>query len=325
MRDAFDDLQRTEITRRSLFVGAGAFVVASGAPRVAKAQQLTTIRVASTLDDNVTPILYGQQAGIFKKYGLDVQVQTFPSGAAQAAALAGGAIEIGKTSMLALVSAHLRGVDFRLVAGAGLYLSDKPFTGMVVAKSSPIRTGADLNGKTASSPSLRDLGQTSIKVWMDQHGGDSSTLKGVELPNAAVASALAQGRIDVAVLDNPTLYDAVSSGAARILARSYDAISKRFLMSAWFCMPAYAQKNPETVRNFTKAFYESARYTDSHHSETVDLLANFSHIDAGVIRNMVRAETALTLQATDLQPLIDVAAKYKLIDRAFPASELLAT
>jgi len=325
MRDTFNDGGRPRITRRDLCVGAGALVGASAAPRAAKAQQLTTIRVASTLDDNVTPILYGQQAGIFKKYGLDVQVQTFPSGAAQAAALAGGAIEIGKSSMLSLISGHLRGVNFRLVSGAGLYLSNKPFSGMVVAKSSPIRTAADLNGKTASSPSLRDLGEISIKEWMDQHGGDSSTLKGVELPNAAVAQALAQGRIDVAVLDNPTLYQAVTSGAARVLARSYDAIGKRFLMSAWFCMPAYAEKNPDVLRGFAKAFYESASYTDAHHGQTVDLLARFSHIDADVIRNMVRAETALTLQAADLQPLINVAAKYKVIDRVFPASEMLPT
>jgi NitT/TauT family transport system substrate-binding protein len=296
---------------------------ASAFSPAAEAQTITPVRVASTLDDNLTPILWGQQSGIFKKYGLDVSLQTFPSGAAQASALTGGAIDIGKSSMLSLINGHLRGVNFHIVSGAGIYLAEKPFTGLVVAKSSPIRTAADLDGKTISSPSLRDLGDISILAWMDQHGGDSSTLKNVELPNAAVAQALVQGRIDAAVLDNPTLYNAVSSGDVRILARSYDAIAKRFLMSAWFCTPMYAEKNPDVLRSFTKAFYESAAFTDKHHDQTVDLLARYSHIDSEVIRHMVRTETALTLQASDLQPLINVAAKYKVIDRVFPASDML--
>jgi hypothetical protein len=42
-----------------------------------------------------------------------------------------------------------------------------------------------------------------------------------------------------------------------------------------------------------------------------------------VIKSMTRATTAIKLDPHDLQPLIDAAARYKLIERAFPAEELI--
>jgi hypothetical protein len=39
---------------------------------------------------------------------------------------------------------------------------------------------------------------------------------------------------------------------------------------------------------------------------------------------MARVEFAETLDPHDIQPLIDAAAKYKAIDRAFPAQEMIS-
>jgi NitT/TauT family transport system substrate-binding protein len=309
--------------RRHAIAGIATTLLAA-APSVVRSQQLVAVRVASTLDDNATPILYGQQSGIFKRHGLDVTLQTFSSGAAQAAAVASGAIDIGKTSLFSIITAHLRGVAFKLVAGSGLYLSNNPNTGLIVAKDSPIKSGADLAGKTAACASLRDLDEISIRGWADQHGGDSSTMKFVELPNAAVAQALEVGRVDAATLVNPTLFNATQSGRIRLLGRSFDSIGRRFLVAVWFCQPALGERSPDTLRRFREAFREAATYTNGHHEETVELIAAFSRIDPDVIRKMTRATTALTLQAGDLQPPIDAAVKYKMIEKGFPAAELLA-
>lgn len=294
------------------------------APAVAGAQQSTPIRVASTLDDNVTPILYGLKAGIFSRHGLDVTLTPFRSGAAQSAAIAGGAIDIGKTSLFSLITAHLRGVAFKIVAPSGLYLHDAPTTGLIVAKDAPYKTASDLNGKTFSAASLHDLDEVAIRGWIDQNGGDSTTLKFIELPNAAVPQALAQRRIDAAALVNPTLFEALDSGTVRVIGRPFDSIGHRFMIAVWFCNPAFAQRDPDAVRRFAQAFHEAALFTNAHHDQTVGLLADFSHIKPDVIARMVRSTTGLTLAPADLQPEIDAAARYKMIDHAFPASELLA-
>ena len=48
------------------------------------------LRVATAGDDNAAPLLYADKAGLFKKSGLDVQITKMKSGAAIAAAVAGG-------------------------------------------------------------------------------------------------------------------------------------------------------------------------------------------------------------------------------------------
>jgi NitT/TauT family transport system substrate-binding protein len=218
----------------------------------------------------------------------------------------------------------LRGLSFKIVAPSGLYLSSAPTTGLIVAKDSPYKSGADLNGKTFSAASLRDLDEIAIRGWVDQNGGDSTTLKFIELPNAAVPQALSQHRIDAAALVNPTLFEALSSGDVKLLGRAFDSIGHRFMIAVWFCSPAYGQRNPDVLRRFAQAFHEAATFTNSHHDQTVDLLANFSHIKPEVIGKMVRSTTGLTLSVPDLQPEIDAAARYKMIDHAFSATELLA-
>ena len=171
---------------------------------------------------------------------------------------------------------------------------------------------------------LKTLDQIATMAWVDQHGGDSTTLKFVELPNAAVGDALAAGRIDCATVVNPALAEALDSGKARTLGRSFDAIGRRFLIAVWFTTAAALARNGEAVRKFAEGVREAAAFTNVHHAETVPLLAAFSRIEPEVIERMPRSTTALELDARDLRPTIDASAAYKVIDRRFPAAELLA-
>jgi ABC-type nitrate/sulfonate/bicarbonate transport system substrate-binding protein len=121
----------------------------------------------------------------------------------------------------------------------------------------------------------------------------------------------------------PTLAEALDSGNFRVLSHPFESIGRRFLIAVWFCTRDWAQKNPTALAQFGKAFTEAAAYTNSHHGDTVEMLAAYSQISPDVIKSMTRATTAIKLDPHDLQPLIDAAARYKLIERAFPAEELI--
>jgi NitT/TauT family transport system substrate-binding protein len=304
--------------------GVAALTAASALPRVAVAQPArTVVRVASTLDDSITPVLYGVQSGIFERLGLDVQLEPGASGSALAAAVVSGAVDIGKSSPISLCAAHVRGVPLQIVDGSALYLSDDPITALIVPKNSPIRAGADLNGKLAATPALQSLDQIATQAWVDDHGGDASTVHFVELPQQSVVSALQAGRIDAATLVVPTLAQALASGQFRILGRPFDAIGKRFLIAVWFSSRDYIARNTDAVRRFNDGFAQAAAYTNTHHAETVAMLAAYAHLEPAVIGAMTRTTSALHLDPKDLQPVIDAAAKYKVIPKAFPAAELM--
>lgn len=283
-----------------------------------------TIRVASNAADDVTPLLYALKTGMFAKAGLDVQIEKMNSGAAVTAAVVGGAIDIGKSSIIPLINAHVHGVPVEIVAPGEMWLTDAPISGMLVKKDSPISSARDLNGKTVAVVALGDLTHTGSRAWIDQNGGNSKSVRYLELPSSAALAALNDGRVDAANVSNPVFAQMLASGRLRLIGRPSDAIAKRFLITAFFTTAGYAAANSETVGKFVQVLRAAATYTNAHHAETAPMTAAFWGIDPAILTGMTRATVGLAVDPRDIQPLVDVAAKYGVIDKPFDARDLLA-
>ncbi len=287
------------------------------------ASELVTVRIASAPDDDITPVLYAQKMGLFQKAGLDVQLQRASSGAAIAAAVAGGSVDIGKSSMMALIAGYERGLGFTLIAPSGLYTSEDPSALLVVAQNSPIRGAADLNGKTMPTTALRELMEVGTQNWVDRNGGRSESIKFIEMPGSAFPAALDDGRVDAATALGPILQGLLRTGRYRVVAHPLDAISKRFLIAAWFAKSDYAVQHRSAVQRFAAVLKNASLYTNSHHDETMALFAAYSGMDPTTVATMRRAVIAPALDPKEIQPLIDVSAKYNVIKKSFPAGDLL--
>jgi NitT/TauT family transport system substrate-binding protein len=288
-------------------------------------QAADVLRVATAGDDNAVPLLYADKAGLFRKAGLDVQVQKMASGAAIAAAVAGGALDIGKSSLTGLIAAHLRGIDFTLVAPSGLYVKEHPIGALVVPADSPIQAPADLLGKTISASALNDINVVALQAWLEARGVDSSKVKFVELPESAVSAALAQKRIDGSTVLNPTLAEVTAGGKNRVAGTVFDGIANRFMISGWFASADYVAKHRDIVDRFARVMQEAEAYANAHHAETLDLLAQFTGLDPAVLQGMTRPTYPVAIDPHDIQPLIDIEAKYKMIDHSFPANDIISS
>jgi NitT/TauT family transport system substrate-binding protein len=311
---------------RRAFTGALAAGVL--APLAARAQTqpggAIPLDVGCALDDQTTPLLYAQSAGIFAKYGLDVRIQRLTSGSAIAAAIAGGTLQLGKSSILNLIVAHSRAIPFTLVAPSSIYRSEQPDGGFIVAAASKVKTARDLAGTTVGVASLNDLNAIATAAWIDQNGGDASQTKFVELSPAATAAALDQARIDGSTLWNPLLTQAVNGGHARFAAPVFDAIAKRYQVAAWFGDIDWVAKNRSTVDRFTAAMHQANVYVAAHESETTGLIASFLGLDPAELNRMARSTPAPYLRAQEIDPVVAVAVTYKKIPKAFSAAEMIS-
>jgi NitT/TauT family transport system substrate-binding protein len=305
---------------RLMTVIALLLVLAGGA---AAQPALTTIRVGLVPTDDVTPLIYAIRSGMFRKEGLDVQYVPGNSGTAIAAAVVSGAYEFGKSSLLAIINAHLRGLPLAMVASEAVYDEKNPYAQFVVAADSPYRTAKDLDGKTIGTPALNDLDELATLAWMDKNGGDGKSLHFVELPQSAAIAAITEHRVDGTVLHYPQVQEALDGGKIRAMAPVYSGIAPFFVFAAYFTSTNYARAHPDIVRKFVQTIYRAAAYTNKHHAETVQMMAEVTKVQPDVVARMNRVDGATSLNPRDIQPTIDAAAKYKLISRAFPASEML--
>ena len=310
------------ISRSRVLAGTAAALTI--APRIVRAQTLEKIRLAGVATDDLSNVYYAIKSGLYQKAGLDVEVIPTSSGTAATTAVIAGAYELGKGSPVASMLAHLRGLPIVAIANNTIWDQRSPFNVITVAADSPIKTGADLNGRIAACAALNDLNQLAISAWADKNGGDSKTIKFVEVPVSAAAAALADHRIDVCTLLEPQLTAAVESGKVRVLTPGFNAIAERFCIGLFFTTPDWAAKHADALKKWVRVTYEAGTYTNGHHAETAPMMSEVTKIPLPLFQKMARAECG-TLASSDpamLQPLIDAAAKYKQIPHAFPAKEM---
>jgi NitT/TauT family transport system substrate-binding protein len=312
---------------RGRFLGAGASALGLAVVGVPTwGADLMPLHAASSSNDEVTPFLYAMDTGAFRRAGIDAQIDRLASGSAIVAGVVGGQYDVGKSSLPSLLAARSKGIGLTLLAPGGEYNAAKPSFGLVVRADAPFKTGADLNGKTAAVSAIDDLYTMAMRTWIDSTGGDSSTVKLVEVPMSTVGGALQAGRLDVGTLTEPFLTDAVTTGKLRLLAHAANAIGPHFTMTAWFAKDDFAQRQPALAAAFVKTLHDAAVYTNAHHDETAPMLAKFLSVPTENVTSMgvrVTAGTSLTPQL--LKPLIDAAARYKVIPSASDPRELIST
>jgi NitT/TauT family transport system substrate-binding protein len=307
------------ISRRLLLGTATAFAVA---PRAARAQTLEKIRLCGVPTDDMTPIYYALKTGLYQRAGIDLEIVTVANGAVSTAGVVGGAYELGKASPTQSVIAHRRSLPVVIIANGAIWTVRTNWSQILVAADSSIKTGADCNGKTGSAANLNDVSQFCVMKWVDMNGGDSRTIKWVEIPGSAAAAAIAEHRVDFALLNEPLLSAALESGKVRILGNGFATVANRFLASAYLAQPDWASKHIELVRAFGRVTYAAAAFTNGHEPETVALMSEVTKIPAAVYAKMARIEGATTSDPSLLQPIIDLALRYKAIDRSFAVREL---
>ncbi len=312
--------------RRTLLATAAAMLIAliAPAPPASAQSTLPVIRLGTGPDPATTPVLYAISSGLYKKYGLTVEPTLLASGAAAAAALAGGSLDIAKNSTVATITMIQKGLPFTAIGSLGYYDSAKPNYALLVAADEPIKTPKDLEGKTFASLSLFDQNSIATQMYLDNNGVDRSTVRFAEIPPSAALAAIDAKRLDAVTVYEPFFSDMTATGKVRVMAYPYDAIAKRFPDTLMFANTAWLKANKDVVDRFLKATAEASAYVAGHERETLPLLAAFLKLDPATLNpNQHFPGRGIALTPASLQPVIDAAAKYKAIPKAFPAQDMI--
>lgn len=237
------------------------------------------------------------------------------------AAVASNAVDVGFANLVSVVAAFVRNLPVTIVAPGSVDVETAPTNVLVVAPGSTIRTGSDFNGKTMATTTLRNIVQFAARLWVDKHGGDSGTIRFVEMPFSAMADALVAGRIDAAIVAEPFMTDVMAK--TRVIAYPMSAIGPRVQLGGWLANTTWAQANPAVVSAFAGAITKANEWGNTHHEQSAQILGKYGRIEPAVLAKMNRATYAPRLVAAEMQPAIDVAARYGAIPQSIPAEKLL--
>jgi NitT/TauT family transport system substrate-binding protein len=282
-----------------------------------------TINLAIIPSESAAEAYYAQDLGYFKAAGLNVVITGFPASPPIIAAVSSGAADIGNSVVGSAVAARSRGIPVKFFAPAGLYLATAPTARLVGLKGTTVKTGADLAGKTVAVTGLADLTFFATKQWVELTGGNPNSMKFIELPEPEMVPALQQHRIDAGILIEPFIAGAGDDVGS--IATIDDYVAKRFLATGWFASETWLAAHPDLALKFAAVMKQTAEWANKHHAESAAILLKYTKVTPDIVARMQRATYGSVLVVSDLQPVIDNAAKYGSFPRAVTAAELMWT
>ncbi len=97
-----------------------------------------------------------------------------------------------------------------------------------------------------------------------------------------------------------------------------------FANGIYIASSQYVAANPDTVQRFARVLREASIYANAHHAETAPILAASTGMDLEKIQRGTRATYFESLDYQKFQVLLDFFAKYKLLNKSFPAQDMIA-
>ncbi len=281
-----------------------------------------TVGVIPILD--VAPIYLGKQKEFFKRRNIELELTLASGGAAIVPAVVSGQYQFGFSNVISLLLATSNGLPLKVVCNGnnstGVDGSD--FAALMVKGDSPIKTAADLAGKTVAANTLKNIVDTSVRASVRKAGGDAKSVKFVELPFPQQPAALKAGQVDAVFVVEP-FQQAVLADGGRKIASSYVDTAPNLAVALYFTSQQTIAANPDLVKRFTEAMKESLAYADAHPDEARAIIGTYTQIAPDVIAKMTLPKWPADINRQSVQTLADLALSDGLLTKAADVNALL--
>jgi ABC-type nitrate/sulfonate/bicarbonate transport system substrate-binding protein len=234
--------------------------------------------IATGVDPSFAPYYVAQQGEIFKRNGLEVTVNTGPSGSAMIAFLIGNQINSAYGAEQAGVSAHL--VDANVVAVA----EGTALLRWISVLGRNIRTMDELKGKRVGV--ARGTGSEtfwlSVVSKLNLNAADY-TIVNVEAPE--MVAALERGNIDAFAVWEPW-----PTRAMRAIPNTHVLVSNeqiQIVRNFVYMNKGWAEQNMEATRRFMRSMVEAQQFCESSPADAAAHVARFLRQDRAFVQELM--------------------------------------
>ena len=210
-------------------------------------------------------LFLAQKNGIFAKHNLDVTTEQAASSAPIVASMVAGQLQFGFVATPVLINANAQGTGVKCVAPVdGQVAPDRDSSALVARAGSGIDSLGHMSGRTVAVVQLSSINLIGAQKLISDAG--ATRVKYIAMPFPQMPQALADGRVDAAVIASPYVETALNAGAVALAHPSSDL----FPNGTVYCYGAtagYLEQNPEVAQNFQAAMNEAINYSKDHEDE----------------------------------------------------------
>lgn len=257
--------------------------------------------------------VHADQAGIFEKHGLDVELKQTGGGAEAIPPLVSGELDIMYGNYTSVLLATQRNLPVRLLAGNDVGAEDH---GIMVMPDSDINGPADLSGKTIAVNNLQNIGTVAIYAQAEDAGVDPKSISLVEMPYPNMQAALQRGDLDGIWQVEPFRTTALNAGQREAFPL-FDGAVADMPVAGWVTTQKFAEENPEAVKAFRAAIAESMKELSADRSKLDTLVPTYTQVPAAVASAVAPPRWDAELDTKKLTLMSDLMVKYGIIQQAF--------
>jgi NitT/TauT family transport system substrate-binding protein len=235
--------------------------------RAAEADRLTVCYSSIAATSITTWVPY--EAGIYKKYGLDVRI-VYVAGAQAITTLVSGDAQIVQGSGAAAVLSRLSGSDATVI---GTTINVIP---MSLVTTPDIASAQDLKGKTFGVSRFGSLTDLGLRKAVAELGLDPN--KDIKMIQAGgvpeILLFMQQGVIKGGLISSPTLEKAKELGYKEFM--NLSEVKFRYPGTALVTTDSFIRSRPQTVNRFLKATFDGIKYAKANPDFTVRILGKYT-------------------------------------------------
>jgi NitT/TauT family transport system substrate-binding protein len=268
-------------TRRSALVLAGATLLGATLPARADDQLKLTIGQRGNWDTSISHL--GDKAGIFKKYGLELEmIYTAGSGETLQPVIS-GSVDIGlAVGTPGAMAAFAKGAPVRIIGAEATGAADYWF----VKATSPIKTLKDLNGHTIAYSTSGSSTESIVRAFIKEN--NLTTAKPMSTGNGpSTMTAVMTGQVDAGWASPPFGLKQMADGQTRLLARATDAAIVRGQTIRVVVANAQAlEKRKDVIARYMQGYRDTIDYMYGDNPQVLKDYAEFAGVSVDMAKRV---------------------------------------
>jgi NitT/TauT family transport system substrate-binding protein len=268
-----------------------------------------TIKLAVYPSLDYAPMFLGLKLGIFKKFGLNLDITYVYTGAGLFAAITSGQTDLATNSPATGANAISQGLPIQMLTAAD-YQPTKGNTETLVKKDSSIQSYSDLAGKTIATSSLHGLFQLGLNYAVQKSGKDPNSMHVLTVAPQDEGNALLSGQLDAIVIQDPWLTQYLATGSYRSIGNPFSVFNYKLPIGAFWTTKSTIASKGNLLLTFKKAWQACVAAAAKHPATLLTVIPKYTGLDKSLVGKITIPAYTSGLNAGSLGPMLKLMQSY---------------
>lgn len=271
--------------------------------------EVETLKFAMYPSTDYAALMVGVDQGIFEKHGIKLEIEQVLTGTALTSAITSGDFDIATNSPTSMATAIGNGLKVKMITPVDK-IPTEGYVEALVKADSGIDSFADLAGKTAATVNLQGAFDMGTRAAVTADGGDQAKLKTIAMSPADEPAALAAGRLDAIVLQDPFLATGKKNKDFKSIGNPFAKLSYPVYVGAVWSSDDTIAKKAAAFARFREAMVEVSGIVQDDPDLAYKIIPTYTELSEDDARALTLPIYDADITSDELTPMLDTMKGY---------------